>query len=103
MSLAKKLMGFQCFAVLLVPAEMVMRALPSFPLLWHPCVRGPIIPTAPRFLFLLCNKELNPDRLQSVLWPRVGGCGRLLALSQIKGNALKCIARVGLGEDGAGN
>lgn len=64
-------MGFQCFTALLGPAEMVMRALPPFPLLWHPCVHDPIIPTAPKFL--LCNKELHPDGLQSVSWPWVGG------------------------------
>lgn len=78
-----------------------MRTLPPFPLLWYPCVRCPIIPIAPKFL--LRNKELHPDGLQSVLWPRVGGYGHLLASLQIKVNALKCIARAGLREDGARN
>lgn len=95
-------MGFQCFAALLGPAEMVMRALLPFPLLWHPRARGPTIPTAPRFL--LGNKELHPDGLQSILWPWVGGYGSLSASLQIKANTLKCIAwEGGLGEDGARN
>lgn len=59
-------------------------------------VRGTIIQTAPKFL--LCNKELHPDGLQSVLWPWVGGHGPFgIIVNKSKCFQMHCQGRAGGG------